>query len=76
MKNLFTILLTIIICVSLCIPTYAAEHVSEVNLQTTDNLIFIRAEQTRWYYREYNSIKQKRLWSITHGYWKTNWINC
>ena len=34
-----------------------------------------RAEETEWYYRIVdNLIVQKRLWSITYGYWKTDWI--
>ena len=35
------------------------------------------AEEVEWYYR-YNSegVLQKRLWSITYGYWLTDWIDC
>lgn len=33
-----------------------------------------RAEQFRWYYRTYAGEKQMRLWSITYGVWRTDWI--
>lgn len=34
-------------------------------------------EEVEWYYR-YNEdgVLQKRLWSITNGYWITDWIDC
>lgn len=31
------------------------------------------AEETRWYYRDYNGRVQKRLWSLTRGIWLTEW---
>jgi len=34
-----------------------------------------RAEETEWVYRiTDDGLFQKRLWSITYGYWKTDWI--
>ncbi len=36
----------------------------------------IMSEKTKWYFRTYKGVKQKRLWSITHQRWKTKWINC
>lgn len=35
-----------------------------------------RQEEFMWFYRDYNGVEQKRLWSITYGYWVTDWINC
>ena len=35
-----------------------------------------REEMFKWYYRLYNGVKQKRLWSLTYGYWVTDWIDC
>lgn len=35
-----------------------------------------REEQFMWFYRMYNGVPQKRLWSITYGYWVTDWIDC
>lgn len=34
-----------------------------------------QAEETIWYTRQYNGKMQKRLWSITHGCWLTDWID-
>lgn len=36
----------------------------------------MRAEQLTYHYRTYNGRTQYRIWSITLGKWKTNWINC
>lgn len=33
-----------------------------------------RAIDTQWYYRFYNGVYQKRLWSITQNKWLTDWI--
>lgn len=34
-----------------------------------------QAEETVWYTRYYNGKQQKRLWSITHSCWLTDWID-
>jgi len=35
-----------------------------------------RSEAFKWYYRTHNGVEQKRLWSLTYGYWVTDWIDC
>jgi hypothetical protein len=35
-----------------------------------------RSEEFMWFYRIYNGKQQMRLWSITYGYWATDWIDC
>ena len=35
-----------------------------------------RQEEFMWFYRVYNGKDQKRLWSVTWGYWVTDWIDC
>lgn len=35
-----------------------------------------RQEQFKWYYRMHEGHQQKRLWSLTYGYWVTDWIDC
>lgn len=32
-----------------------------------------RVEETQWIIRRWNGLIQKRLWSITYGYWLTDW---
>ena len=34
-----------------------------------------RAIETKWYYRTYNGVYQKRLWSLTDQKWLTDWID-
>ena len=35
-----------------------------------------RSEEFMWFYRIHNGVQQKRLWSLTYGYWATDWIDC
>lgn len=35
-----------------------------------------RSEEFMWFYRWVNGKQQKRLWSLTYGYWVTDWIDC
>ena len=35
-----------------------------------------RSAETIWYTRTINGVTQKRLWSVTYGYWLTDWIDC
>ncbi len=34
-----------------------------------------RAIETKWYYRTYNGVYQKRLWSLTDQKWLTDWMD-
>ncbi len=43
------------------------------NSKLTVESVASRYEKVRWYYREVNGKKQKRLWSLTAGEWLTEW---
>jgi hypothetical protein len=45
------------------------------NTKITENIAGgDRAEETIWYYRlTPDGLYQRRLWSITYGYWLTDW---
>jgi len=34
-----------------------------------------RTIETKWYYRTYNGVYQKRLWSLTDQKWLTDWMD-
>ena len=34
----------------------------------------IQAEQVCWYYRTNHGVEEMRLWSLTYGYWKSDWV--
>lgn len=34
----------------------------------------VQAEEFCWYYRTHNGVREMRLWSLTYGIWKTDWI--
>ena len=79
MKKLVCLLLSLVLLVSLSVPALA----ETVNESVEDEIVFAlkgsdepgRPEETEWYYRITESgLIQKRLWSITYGYWLTDWI--
>jgi len=72
MKKLFAFLLVLQM---LCTPAFAAEVTvpETVSTGTEQTEVQPRAEQTKWYYRVNNGVLEKRLWSLTYGYWKTDW---
>lgn len=72
MKKFASMLLAIIICFAVSIPALAAEQPGYT--ETAGGEIVVYAVQTQWYYRVYNGQAQKRLWSITYGYWLTDWM--
>lgn len=49
------------------------EEDTEIMLTTEEEPT--RQEEFMWYYRTYEGRRQKRLWSITYGYWVTDWID-
>jgi hypothetical protein len=76
-KNCVKLLLGLSVAVMLFgTPALASES------QTVDNGVVLiegeeptRPEQFMWFYRTYEGRRQKRLWSITYGYWVTDWID-
>lgn len=46
-----------------------SNNISEEN---TPNITFY-SEQFKWYYRDRKGGTQRRLWSMTYGYWVTDW---
>lgn len=78
MKKLVCLLLSLLLLVSLSVPAFA----EAANEPAEDEIVFVskdpgepgRPEETEWYFRVANGLLQKRLWSITYGYWLTDWI--
>jgi len=60
----------------LSIPGFAA---NTNNIGIIDDLEIdeiARGEEIAYCYRDYNGKPQYRIWSITFGVWKTDWIDC
>ena len=55
----------------------AVETVAPIEKPTNTQSIQItpRAEQFKWYYRIYNGVYQRRLWSLTEAEWLNEWTN-
>lgn len=61
-------------CASASTPAEAILPITPATL-SADGGISPQAEETVWYTRWYNGKQQKRLWSITHSRWLTDWID-
>ena len=79
MKRFLSLLLALIMVLSLHAAAFAngleAPDGSDVEIIAVKPGESTRAEETAWYYRVYNGMVQMRLWSLTYGYWLTDWID-
>lgn len=77
LKKTVLALLLALLTLSTCLAAGAAEV--DVPVQPVqaagDEGISPHAEETVWYTRTYNGMRQKRLWSITNQCWLTDWID-
>lgn len=78
MKRIVSLLLALVMCLSFSVSAFA-ESPNVPGEENGEELIIPseqpRAEETQWYYRiTDDGLFQRRLWSITYGYWKTDWI--
>lgn len=77
-KKLFLFILVLIsIMENVCVIMARENLTSSVSDRNSRKEISVknkRTEETRWYYRMNNGVREKRLWSITRGEWLTNWI--
>lgn len=79
MKKFICLLLSLVLLISFSFPAFAesandptAKGNVSVSVDPNDPS---RLEETIWFYRTTESgLIQKRLWSITYGYWLTDWI--
>lgn len=73
MKKIICLVLMIAILLSFSLNAFADSTCPSVSTETTEENT--RAEETEWIYRiTDDGLLQRRLWSITYGYWKTDWI--
>lgn len=79
MKRIVSLVLVLVLCFSLSAVALAeANDTSEEDNAVSERVGSDdpqRAEETKWYFRVTDEgWIQQRLWSITYGYWKTDWI--
>lgn len=72
-KRAIAILMVLLMSVTMLAMT-ATAAAAEINLDGAEGQME-RVEQVIWYYRTYNGVEQKRLWSITYNCWITDWID-
>ena len=79
MKRLLSFLLALTMFLSVSSFALAecieAPDGSDVEIIAVEQGESTRAEETIWYFRVFNGMVQKRLWSITYGRWLTDWID-
>ena len=78
MKRLISLILALVMCFSLstaALADFSDAPGSEAQTEETGKPEPSRPEETKWYYRiTEDGLVQRRLWSLTYGYWKTDWI--
>lgn len=75
-KTILALSLALLTLVPCTVASAAEVDVSVQPVQMAeDEGISPHVEETVWYTRTYNGMVQKRLWSITHGCWLTDWID-
>jgi len=79
MKRLISLFLALTILLSVSSVALAecieAPDGSVVEIIAAEQGESTRAEETAWYFRVFNGMVQKRLWSYTYGRWLTDWID-
>jgi len=79
MKRIISVLLAIVLCFSFSSVAFAdtinADETNASINESAESDTSTRAEETIWYFRIVNGIKQMRLWSLTYGKWLTDWID-
>ena len=76
MKKIVSLALVAIALFVSTVPAYAGiadAAATEPNPILTEN-VTERAEVTQWYFRMNNGVLEMRLWSVTYGFWKTDWM--
>lgn len=78
MKRIFSLILALVICLSISTAAFA-ETQDFPEEEAGEELVIPgdqpQWEETEWYYRiTEDGLVQRRLWSCTYGYWKTDWI--
>ena len=73
MKRIVCMLISLALFFSSSAVAFAETDVVVTQVAETESVS--RAEETAWYYRVTDDgLLQKRLWSLTYGYWLTDWI--
>ncbi|MDO4539936.1 MAG: hypothetical protein Q4B48_02365 [Syntrophomonadaceae bacterium] len=79
MRKILTLALVLILLTLSTVPASAAQPA--LNNAINGEVVYgqgetnpTRAEETMWYFRNNNGVLEKRLWSITYRYWKTDWM--
>lgn len=75
-KAVCTVLVSLILLFAAAPASAAIAPEPQIALSESENAA-TRAEQFEWVFRRTSDGKiQKRKWSITYGYWVTDWIDC
>ena len=74
MKRIICLFLVCIFSLGISVPAFASNTINDeyqiISSSPDENS---RAEETMWVIRRHDGIVERRLWSITYGYWLTDW---
>ena len=69
MKRLVALLLLLL----MFLPTVALAATPDIDVELPDTVVQARWEEISYYYRVVGTRLQYRIWSVTYGYWLTDW---
>ncbi len=74
-KTILALFLALLTLSGTCAAAGAADVGASVQAIERPGVASPQVEETVWCTRQYNGKWQKRLWSITHSRWLTEWID-
>ena len=69
MKRIVALLLLLL----MFLPTAALAATPDIDAELPDTVVQARWEEISYYYRVIDGRLQFRIWSVTYGYWLTDW---
>ena len=72
-KRLLACMLALVVVFLFAVPALAA--VQEPAQAIAGEVHIAGGEETQIYWRTMNGVLQFRVWSLTYGYWKTDWMD-
>ena len=75
-KRLLSCMLAFLVAFLVTMPVLAVDPPATELAQAIAGEVHIAGgEQTQIYFRTVDGVLQFRVWSITYGYWKTDWMD-
>lgn len=72
-RRILTAALAVLCALTLFVSGIAPAY---ANVPPSEGTVETQAEKIRIYYRVNHGVREMRIWSLTYGYWLTDWFPC